>query len=129
MGQVVKTIGPEAGELNLVIEIGATYSRPMRWRRRNPDGSKGDPIDLTDYTALMQFRKTADSADILLDATEYIALGGAAGTIVLTIPGEVTADIDWEAAVYDLYLTSPADPPVTTRLLKGSAITSRRVSR
>lgn len=128
MGQT-KTIGPQAQELDLVIEIGATYSRPMRWRRRNPDGSKGDPINLTGFTALMQFRETAKSTVILLDASQYIVLGGAAGTIVLTIPATVTATIDWNAAVYDLELTSPDVAPVVTRLLRGRAITSERVSR
>lgn len=124
------TTGPEAAQLNLVIEKGATFKRRMRWSYRNADGSKGDPIDLTNYTALMQFRETPKSDGVLLDVTEYVTLGTTDGIIEIEIPDTITASMTWDAAVYDLYLyDDSADPPFATRLLRGGVITSENTSR
>lgn len=67
--------------------------------------------DLTDHTALLEVRDEP-SGDVLLTLStenDRIELGGAAGTIDLVIAATDTADILWEAAVYDLTLTAPDD--------------------
>ena len=64
------------------------------------------PVDLTGYTATMQFRPyNNDTAPLYYDASSNITLGGIAGTISLTIPASVTGTFTWPSALYDLLLT------------------------
>jgi hypothetical protein len=66
---------------------GATFRRVFTWT------IDGDPVNLTAATARMEVRKKASSPDVVLDASDYITLGGAAGTVDLNIPASVLADI------------------------------------
>jgi hypothetical protein len=122
-----------AGTLNIVIEVGAKYSKALTWQ-----DSAGAYFDTTLYTAEMHIRASASSAAILLalrsvapTATEgTITLGGAiANNILLEVGADVTDDITWTAGVYDLELTEIADPTNVIRLIQGKVKTIANVTR
>lgn len=115
-----------AGTLDLAIEQGTTFSQQLIWK----DGASA-LINLTGYTARMQVRATIAAPDppLVTLTTENggIALGGAAGTITLTISATATAGYSWVAGVYDLELISAS--AVVTRLVKGSITVDPEVTR
>jgi hypothetical protein len=62
-------------------------SYPVRYRIKARQGDTctvtfflkdgdGEPQDLTGYTGRMQVRQTPDAKNVLLDATEFISIGG-----------------------------------------------------
>ncbi len=90
------------------------------------------PYDLTGFTARLQVRETVESTTTLLSLTTEnggITLGDAAGTITLYVSAADTADLDFDAAVYDLEIISDDDPAVVTRILYGDVSLSREVTR
>ena len=87
-------------------------------------------VNLTGYTADMQFRVSPYATSILYEASTAngaIVLGGATGTITITIPAVTTTGFTFRQAVYDLKMTSPGG--VVTRLLAGSVTVSPEVTR
>lgn len=115
---------------DLYIEAGATFDRSWVWRETLENGSLGDPVDLTGYTARMHIRRTLVDPDILVDANtenEQIILGGTAGTVQVLIPDEVTEEIGVTAGVYDLELESAGG--YVYRLLEGKVKVSPNVTR
>jgi hypothetical protein len=109
---------------DILIEQGATYSQVITYKEA------GVAINLTGYTARMQVRATLESASTLVELTtanSRIALGGAAGTITLTISATDTAALTSGRGVYDLELVSGSG--IVTRLLQGVATISRNVTR
>ena len=99
------------GTFNLSIYQNATFTWLFIWTT-NPCCGQGtvnatpQPVDLTGYTATMQFRPyNNDTAPLYYDASSNITLGGIAGTISLTIPASVTGTFTWPSALYDLLLT------------------------
>ena len=110
---------------DITIEQGATFIRHITWKDAN-----GAPIDINGYTARMQVRPSVRSDDVLLSATTengYIVLGGAAGTVDITIPAAVTAALTKTRGAYDLELVSGGG--VVTRLIEGDVEISREVTR
>lgn len=122
-----------AGTYNIQADQGATYSQTFTLR-----DSAGDLVDLTGFTARMQVRATYESASALLDLTTSnggITLGGALGTIILlATAAQMAAFVVTDTSnrppvlisVYDLELIFGT---VVTRLLQGSFIVSREVTR
>ena len=109
---------------DILIEQGATYSQVITYKET------GAAISLVGYTARMQVRATLESAEALIELTTgngRIALGGAAGTITLTISATDTAALTAGRGVYDLELVSGSG--IVTRLLQGVATISRNVTR
>ena len=109
---------------DLTIEQGATFSLVITYKE------SGVAINLTGYTARMQVRSTLESATTVVELTtanSRIALGGAAGTITLTISATDTAALTAGRGVYDLELVSGSG--IVTRLLQGVATISRNVTR
>ena len=109
---------------DLLIEQGATFSQLVTYKEA------GVAINLTGYTARMQVRSTLESATTVVELTTAnvrIALGGAAGTITLTISAADTAALTAGRGVYDLELVSGSG--IVTRLLQGVATISRNVTR
>lgn len=109
--------------VNYRLYLGATFSESATLKDSNDA-----PIDLTGYTALMHVRRERDDANPLYTfstADGTITLGGAAGTVALTLAADATSnddlvDSDGEAWVYDLLLTNAnATPPVVDRMLSG----------
>jgi hypothetical protein len=102
---------------SIQIEQGATFALNITWK-----DSSGTPVDITGFTARMQVRRSVSAATVEVELnTENgrIDLGGAAGTIGLSIPADVTAALSgWRNAVYDLELVSTTG--VVKRLLSGA---------
>lgn len=117
-----------AGIYDIYIEQGATFQKIFIWKDSN-----GNLINITGFTARMQFRLQTTSETILFEATTEngkIALGGSAGTVTVTISATETAAFDFCSAVYDLELQSSVlSGSVVTRLLEGSVNVSKEVTR
>lgn len=114
---------------NLTIIQGADFDDDFVWQA-GPDEDNLAPVDITGCTARMQVRAEVDSPDVLLSLTTEnggIALGGATGSVVLTLTALQTAAIDWEQGVYDLELVYP-DARVR-RLMAGRVVVSPEVTR
>lgn len=114
-----------AGTYDMVIDQGATLSRTLTWR-----DSKRDPYNITGYTARMHVRSsvTANTTVLVLTtANSRIALGGAAGTVTLTVSATDTAAIPAGRYVYDLELVSAAN--VVSRLVEGAFVVRPEVTR
>lgn len=113
-----------AGRYDIEIEQGSTFNLPLIWK------AGGALVNLTGYTARMMVRADfADASPLLILTTENgrIALGGAAGTIDLTIAATVTAALtDWGRGVWDLELVSGS---TVKRLLNGRAVLAKEVTR
>jgi len=112
-----------AGTWNPTIEQGADWTVELTW------ADDGTPIDLTGYTARMSLRHSArDTVSIHLDTTNgRISLGGAAGTITLSLTAAETAEIPAHNHPYDLEVVNPDGRVV--RLVQGIATVSREQTR
>lgn len=117
-------MGDSTGAYDIEIKQGETFNRLVVW-----DNEDGSHVDLTGYTAKMQIRKRRTSSDVIIElstANGRITLGGAAGTITLTISATDTAALDiCQGAVYDLELTVGS---TVKRLLAGEVSFSREVT-
>lgn len=113
-----------AGQYTITAEAGATFRLSLVWR--DPDG---DPIDLTTYTARMQVRVSPADDDPLVSLTtgSGITLGGAAGTIDITVAATATDDWDEGRYRYDIEMVSAGG--IVTRLLEGPFIVRPEVTR
>lgn len=114
-----------AGKYDFVIEQGAIYAVTITWK-----DSSGNPINLSTYTATMKGKESKDTTVELFSLTSTpaagIVLGGAAGTIAITITAAVTAAFKFDIAVYDLKMKKGTDDPI--RLLEGQITLSKEVT-
>jgi hypothetical protein len=110
----------DVGTYNFTIQQGATWTRTLTWK------IDGVAVNLTGYTARMQLREAGTLVIELTTANGRIALGGAAGTITLTITAADTTALNFKTALYDLELVSGGG--VVTRLLEGRVFLSREVT-
>lgn len=88
------------------------------------------PVNLTGFTARMQIRETVESTTVLHSLTTEnggITLGGAAGTIALTISASDTAAFTFDTAVYDLEVVSAGG--VVTEVASGAVLMNDEVTR
>ena len=111
-----------AGVYNLTIDQGATFGRTITVR--DADNA------LYDFTARMQIRSEIDSADVMIELTTEngrITLGGAAGTILLSIAAADTANLSTDG-VYDLEIINGSTGRVD-RLLRGAVKVELEVTR
>jgi tRNA threonylcarbamoyladenosine modification (KEOPS) complex Pcc1 subunit len=109
---------------DLCIAQGATFQKVITWK------SDGTLVNLSAFTARMQIRATSEASTALIELTTEngrIALGGAAGTITLTISATDTAALTAGRGVYDLELV--AANGTVTRLLQGVVTISRNITR
>lgn len=114
----------ESGTYNFTIYQGATFNRVLTWKDSN-----NTAVNLTGYTARMMIRDCLESdAPFITLTTENggITLGGAAGTITLSISATATAAITQSQGVYDLELVTGS---TVTRLLEGAVTISKEVTR
>ena len=88
--------------LPITIRRGDTFRQGFRIRKRNPDGTVGDYVDLTNWgPGLAQVRIDYD-APVLFDMT--ITKGNQLafpGFVLLTIPDDVTAAADFTPEMVD----------------------------
>lgn len=110
-----------SGKHNLVCEQGTTFTFAFTIKT-------GDTAwNLTNYDATMTVRPFTGSATTTVSATNdngKIALGGAAGTVTVTLSAATTADFSPGKYVYDLVLDSGT---VVTRLLEGKFVVTASV--
>lgn len=114
-----------AGTYDMVVDQGATLSRVITWK----DPAK-TPINVTGYTARMQVRPELASTTVTLELTTgngRIALGGAAGTVTLTVSAADTTALVPGRYVYDLELVSGSG--IVYRLLMGNFVVRGEVTR
>jgi hypothetical protein len=92
--------------------------------------SAGTAINLTGYTAAMQFRITTTSAVAAISLTQAsgITITGATGNLAIHATAAQTGALDDSAKYdYDLEITSPSG--VVTRLIQGVASVSSQITR
>jgi len=102
----------------LRIEQGANFDVSITYY-----DSTGAVVNLTSYTARAKFRTTYSDTAILTLTTENggITLGGAAGTISLSVTATATAALSAPSkGVYDLELANPSGN--VTRIMEGKYI-------
>jgi hypothetical protein len=107
-----------AGIHNIKVEQGATFSQTFTWK------ISSNPVDLTGYLARLKVRdvnRRASAVNEMISLSSPsggIVLGGALGTIAVTISASATAAVLAGKYVYDLELVAPNT--TVTRLLKGT---------
>ena len=115
-----------AGFHHFIIERGATFGRTLTLK-----DSSDNLVNLTGYSAAeMDLRYNQDdSAEILTltVANSRITLGGAAGTVILTISATDTGNLDIGDGVYDIKLT--AGDGTVSRIMEGTFSVRGNVSR
>lgn len=103
-----------AGQLNMEIEKGATFTYSVRWR--NVDNT---PVDVTDCAALLQIRKTkSTTGEHVLSVANYsqpvdgpspwrvdLTVDGPAGRFDISLVPSVTAALEAGEWFYDLKVT------------------------
>lgn len=88
---------------HIEIQEGTDYSVTFTYE----DPETGLPINLTGFTAALTVRQKYDGyVNPDVDLSFVPTLGGAAGTVLVTIPGSSTKNLHWTAGVYDVFLTS-----------------------
>ena len=111
-------------DYDICIDQNATYTRIITWLLVT--GASKLPVNLTSCTASMQIRQYPLSTTVLYDASADITLGGAAGTITLSIPSAATENFTWWSGVYDLLITDTYGN--VTRLLSGKVTVCQGVT-
>ena len=116
-----------APRVNLLIDQGAKFDQTFLVK----DKSSGDVRDLTGYTARLQARTSHDASTPLVSLTSGsgITLGGAAGTIRVTISATDTAQYTWEQGVYDLEIIPSSGEDDAERVLQGYVTVNKEVTR
>ena len=117
------TITP--GNYDITVYQGTTFSQVFTWKDQNDA-----LINLTGYTARMMARTSVDAASpfiTLTNANGGIALGGAAGTITLSMSDADTSALALAKGVYDLEVVDTLGK--VTRLLQGNLFVSAEVTR
>tara|TARA_R110000822_G_scaffold52078_2_gene135032 strand:- start:336 stop:686 length:351 start_codon:yes stop_codon:yes gene_type:complete len=114
-----------AGYHHFVIEQGATFSQVLTLT-----DTAGQLVNLTGYaSAEMDLRLDPESSSSVLDLTtsnSRITLGGAAGTVTLTVSAADTADLTAGDGVYDLEIVTGSN---IYRVLEGTYSIRRNISR
>lgn len=109
-----------ATKTNLVIDQGSNFSVTIAIL-----DATGEPFNLSNFTGESQLRKHYTS----LTATNFsVTLGGANGTIVLSMSSNTTANISPGRYVYDVEVTSGASNTVT-RVVEGIVTVTPNVTR
>lgn len=111
------------GTYNITCYQGATYSETFTIKINDV------AVNLTGYTAAMQVRRSHEDTTAILTLTSGsgITLGGAAGTITLTIAYADTEDLIAGQYLYDLEITSSGG--TKDRLLQGTFTVSSEITR
>jgi len=105
---------------NLYIDQGTDFSITV-----DVTDSAGDILDLSDYTASAQVRKTYSSSSAAVAFTTTIS--ELAGQVTLSLTDTQTSGLEGGRYVYDLNITSNGG--VTTRVIEGQAIVTPGVTR
>ena len=92
----------------------------------------GDPgnvlADLTGYHAALSFRSPTSEDTQIFKATDgdYLAMGGAGGTVTLSVPKSDTTTVQaFAEGFFELQLTPPAGDDSTVTVLTGKVVVRR----
>jgi len=105
---------------NIFIDQGATFTTTV-----TINDSTGSALDLSNYTALAQIRKTYASTTST-SFTSTFASDRTTGQITISLTDTQTASLDSGRYVYDVLITDASD--VKTRVVEGSAIVTAGVT-
>ena len=105
---------------NLYIDQGTDYTITV-----DVTDSAGDILDLTDYTATAQIRKTYTSSS--LSATFTTSIAAVAGQVTISLTDTQTSALEAGRYVYDLNIESGGG--VKTRVIEGQAVVTPGVTR
>jgi hypothetical protein len=105
---------------NLYIDQGTDYTITV-----DVTDSAGDILDLTDYTATAQIRKTYTSSS--LSATFTTSIAAVAGQVTISLTDTQTSALEAGRYVYDLNIESGTG--VKTRVIEGQAVITPGVTR
>ena len=105
---------------NLYIDQGTDYSITV-----DVTDSAGDTLDLSNYTASAQIRKTYTSTSV--SETFSTTISELAGQVTLSLTDTQTSGLEGGRYVYDLNITSNGG--VTSRVIEGQAIVTPGVTR
>jgi len=105
---------------NLYIDQGTDYTITV-----DVTDSAGDILDLTDYTATAQIRKTYTSSS--LSATFTTSISAVAGQVTISLTDTQTSALEAGRYVYDLNIESGTG--VKTRVIEGQAVITPGVTR
>ena len=105
---------------NLYIDQGTDFSITV-----DVTDSAGDILDLSNYTASAQIRKTYTSTSV--SETFSTSISELAGQVTLSLTDTQTSGLEGGRYVYDLNITSNGG--VTTRVIEGQAIVTPGVTR
>lgn len=114
-----------AENYSFVIDQGADWYLNIAYKDSN-----GAAIDLTGYTAAMQFRLTMSSATtaISLTSSSGIVITPLTGNLAIRATAAQTAALD-DSAKYDYDLEITSSTGIVTRLIQGVASVSSQVTR
>lgn len=113
-----------AGLYDITADQGATFSRVFTWK-----DSDGTPVSLVGWTGRMQVRTRTPVTSIVLELTTSngrMTLGGAAGTVTLTVAASDMANVSGGGYMYDLELVNGS---TVERLVMGSFTVRGEVTR
>lgn len=107
---------------DITIGQGDTFVLDYTWK----ETAEGAAINLTGFTADLKVkaRRGAAEAFIELDDEAGIELGGAAGTITITIADDVTEDLTFTRGYWRLKLTDAAGDTIT--LVEGTCTLEKK---
>ena len=115
-----------AGYHHFIIEQGATFGQTLTLK-----DSSDTVINLSGYaSAEMDLRETPESSSTVITLTtanSRIALGGAAGTVTLSITAADTANLTAGEGVFDLEIVDGSSR--VYRILEGTYTIRRNISR
>lgn len=117
-------------KLDLEIVQGATFRQDLFWYSRPDETSEFSYMDLSGCQLAMQIRPSHKSNTVILDMAQdnYIQLNEPqSGKISLYIPSDITSDLDFSHAVYDIEVTFTNGDVV--RFVEGSVTLSPQVTR
>lgn len=106
-------------KLNILIDQGASFETSL-----NLTDDNGDPIDLSGYTGAGQIRKHYTSSTAV---NLTVGLGGANGTVTLSLAANATANMASGRYVYDVEVTDSSN--TVTRLIEGIVTVTPQVTR
>lgn len=123
-----------AGKYSFTIEQGSTFERELIYQ-----DSTGTPIDLTNYSARMQFRPAPGSSTLYLTLSSSLmpdstglnmnGLNGAnpttSGTIGIVISAATSSALTFDEAAYDLEIYSAS---YASRIIEGRVKLSKEVT-
>jgi hypothetical protein len=108
-----------ARKLNLVIDQGTTFSYTIYLNDTN-----GMPQDLSDYTGRAQMRKSYGSTSY---TAFTVAVGGAAGSVTVSLSATQTATLKAGRYVYDVEMVNVNN--TVSRLAEGIVTVNPEVTR